>query len=786
MKIRPYLLAGPICLCACPLSAATVTAVSNFGQRYVNTHTIGKAFDSDLQEASSFTTGPSGAELSSITLYGSGLGNVSGFTVALYTGITTAGPTGLVATLVGNSSPPSVDAAYSYSPAMPVILAANSTYWLVASAPNTATNSGFAWRATLSLDEDPGGDSGWSIGHTPWVTLNGGASWFVSGSGLAQFSVQVNIRAPAITVQPTSQFAVVGGNVTLSVTTTGFPAPALEWRKDGVALPGATASTLNLNTVSKSSAGSYSVVASNSVGSVTSVAAMVDIAVAAVSNLGQPFENSTGATKDIQEAISFTTGGSTADLLGVTLYGFGYGGPLSGFTVALYTGINTGGPTGLVTTFVGEASPVFLSNYIYRAPARLTLSPNSTYWLVISAPTTVGPSGFSWRSTLSAAEDAGAFSGWSIGNTRWVTSNGGASWFASGGLVPQFQVMTTEPALAITIQPTPQRVIAGNNVTLSVTANGNPAPAFQWRKDGVALPGASSSNLVLSSVSKSNAGSYSVVVSNSTGSVTSVAAVIDVIPASSLSNLSVRTTMSTGQVLIVGAVVSGGAKTILVRAAGPALNNFNLPGMVDPRLDLFTTGTLATATNDDWPAALSATFASVGAFPFASASKDAALSQSLNGSFTVQARGTGAGTLLVEAYDVLGGVSPRLINLSARNRVGTGSDVLIAGITLAGTGSKQLLIRAIGPGLAALGVSGTLVDPRLQVFNASGIVIGTNNNWDATLSPAFTQVGAFSLPANSLDSALLVSLDAGASYTMQVSGADGGTGEALIEVYEIF
>ena len=62
--------------------------------------------------------------------------------------------------------------------------------------------------------------------------------------------------------------------------------------------------------------------------------------------------------------------------------------------------------------------------------------------------------------------------------------------------------------------------------------------------------------------------------------------------------------------------------------------------------------------------------------------------------------GTGSGTILVEAYDVTGGTDSRFINLSARNRVGTGADIMIAGFGISGTGKKQLLIRAVGATLA--------------------------------------------------------------------------------------
>lgn len=255
-----------------------------------------------------------------------------------------------------------------------------------------------------------------------------------------------------------------------------------------------------------------------------------------------------------------------------------------------------------------------------------------------------------------------------------------------------------------------------------------------------------------------------------------------------LNNLSVRTALTAGQTLTVGAVVSNGPKRILVRAAGPALNKFGLVGMVDPQLQLYTTGPGPLVGNDDWDVALAPVCASVGAFPFDAGSKDAALSQSLNNSFTVQAGGANAGAILVEAYDVAAATDPagaRLVNLSARNRVGTGGDLLIAGFSIGGAGTKLLLIRGIGSGLAQFGVSGALADPKIQLFDSAGTLVAANDNWDASLASTFAALGAFALTPNSRDAALLVTLRAGQTYTVQVSGADGGTGEALVEVYEV-
>jgi hypothetical protein len=253
-----------------------------------------------------------------------------------------------------------------------------------------------------------------------------------------------------------------------------------------------------------------------------------------------------------------------------------------------------------------------------------------------------------------------------------------------------------------------------------------------------------------------------------------------------LSNLSVRAAMAAGQTLIVGFSVSGGNRSILVRGVGPTLATFDLDGtMADPRVELYNEATLVTE-NEDWGnnAALSAAFSSVGAFPLVTGSRDAAFLQSVDGTRSVHLKGTGAGVALVELYDTGSGNTPRLVNVSARNQVGTGDNILIFGFFVDGTGAKNVLIRAIGPRLADFDVPGVLTDPRFEVFRAgSSTAVASNDNWDVSLAPTFAAVGAFDLTPGSRDAALVTSLTPG-SYTVQVSGVGGVTGEALVEIYE--
>jgi hypothetical protein len=175
----------------------------------------------------------------------------------------------------------------------------------------------------------------------------------------------------------------------------------------------------------------------------------------------------------------------------------------------------------------------------------------------------------------------------------------------------------------------------------------------------------------------------------------------------------------------------------------------------------------------------------VGAFPLSGPlSFDAALVRTISGSHTVQTSGPAAGTVLVEVYDASTTNTPRLTNLSALNHVGTATDVLIAGFTLAGSGTRTLLIRAVGPSLTPLGVPTVLADPKLELFDAQQTKLAENDTYAPALTATFAAVGAFPLLANSRDAALLVALTPG-SYTAVVRGVNDTTGTALIEIYEV-
>ena len=345
-------------------------------------------------------------------------------------------------------------------------------------------------------------------------------------------------------------------------------------------------------------------------------------------------------------------------------------------------------------------------------------------------------------------------------------------------------------AVTLLSEPVGRSVAVGQAVSFSVQAGGAGPFTYQWFKDGVALAGATAATLILPAAGSADAGTYTVRVSAGAAFVVSSGAVLTVQgpagPAARLTNLSVRTNLEAAATLIVGVAVAEGPREVLFRAVGPALAVFGVPGVLaNPRIEIYNGAGARVQENEDWQAGLAPVFAAVGAFALPAGSRDAALVAPLTpGGFTAQVPGAAGGVVLVEAYETGPAGAARLINVSARNRVGTGDDVLIAGFTLAGNGAKPLLIRAVGPGLAAFGVPGTLADPKLEIYNSAGVKVAENDTWDPALAATFGTVGAFPLPAASRDAALRAELAPG-SYTALVKGSDGGTGEALVEVYEL-
>jgi outer membrane protein assembly factor BamB/subtilisin family serine protease len=378
---------------------------------------------------------------------------------------------------------------------------------------------------------------------------------------------------------------------------------------------------------------------------------------------------------------------------------------------------------------------------------------------------------------------------------------------AAASVWPMFQQNATHTARAvsgtpvITTQPQSQIAPLGGTLTLSVAVSGT-VTGYQWSQNGVAISGATGPTLTTTNVTAAAAGTYTVAVVGPTSTVTSIPVLITVQPPlyGRLIDLSVRASAGSGaQTLIVGFSVTGGNKAILLRGVGPSLAAYGVTGTLpDPYLTLYS-GSTVLQTNDNWGgAAVAAAIAAFTGFPLPAGSKDAALliNSLAPGPYTAWITDVtgGSGVALAEVYDAdstpasaqsVAAVS-RLTSISARASVGTGANIIIAGFAFNGNVPKTLLIRAVGPSLAQYGVSGVLANPRLDLYQGS-TVIYSNDDWggSTTLTNAFTAVNAFQLNGpTSLDAVLLVTLPPG-TYTAQVSGVNGTTGVALVEVYEM-
>jgi len=170
-------------------------------------------------------------------------------------------------------------------------------------------------------------------------------------------------------------------------------------------------------------------------------------------------------------------------------------------------------------------------------------------------------------------------------------------------------------------------------------------------------------------------------------------------------------------------------------------------------------------------------------------SRDSALADAVTaGAYTIQITTPSnlQGVGLAELYEL--DRNGRTVNLSTRAQVRTGDGVLIGGFVVQGPAYKRMLVRGVGPTLAAFGLSGALLDPIVTIYSGQ-TVVATNDKWEAAenaagIASATKAVGAFTLAANSQDAALLITLPPGA-YTVEVKGKADSEGVALLEIYDV-
>lgn len=241
-----------------------------------------------------------------------------------------------------------------------------------------------------------------------------------------------------------------------------------------------------------------------------------------------------------------------------------------------------------------------------------------------------------------------------------------------------------------------------------------------------------------------------------------------------------------------GFIITGSApKHLLLRAIGPSLAQLGVPNVLaDPVLELHGPAGFATITNNNWrddPAQEAAILAT--GIPPAN-NLESAIDVTLNpGSYTAIVRGqsAGSGVGLIEVYDLSQAVPAKLANISTRAFVSTGSDIVIAGFMLGGNppqaGNDRVILRGIGPSLAALGVANVLANPTLELRDGNGGLLIANDDWQQDPAQAAELIAAGLAPTSPLESGISAILSPGA-YTALLSGVNNGTGIGLVEVYD--
>lgn len=488
-----------------------------------------------------------------------------------------------------------------------------------------------ATSATLSLNGIQLGDAGIYTA----VASNSAGSATSNGATL---TVTEPPAPPAITSHPSSQSVTEGANVSFTVAASGNPAPTIQWRKDGVDINGATSATLNLNNVQLGDAGVYTAVATNSAGSATSNAATLTVSQAAVAPAitMQPPSHNIGAggtvifgveatgvpSPTIKWQISTDGGSNWSDVADGANY--------SGAATAQLRLIN---------------ATAAMNGYRFRAMASNSEGSTASASATLSVAASLGPR------LVNVSTRAFAGSGGGTLIVGFVIAGNGEKTVVIRGVGPRlagFGVPVVVEDPAITLYDGSQQVVASNNDwTSSFAANTGGFSFDPGSKDAaleVTLP----------------PGAYTVHLQNPGALAEALVEIYDISKdaGTRLKNVSCRLSIATGETVIMGTFLEGGAQSLLARAVGPGLAPYLLESerpfvLPDPHLRFFNTSGTQLAENDDWSSALEPHFVSVGSFPLSTGSKDAAERLAVaSGGYTVHTTPNGpGGIVLIELYE---------------------------------------------------------------------------------------------------------------------------------------
>ena len=332
-----------------------------------------------------------------------------------------------------------------------------------------------------------------------------------------------------ITTPPAAQAVCEGAGASFSVTASGTAPLAYQWRRNGAAIAGAVAATYAIASTAAADAGTYDVVVTNGCGPATSGGAVLTVDVVPVIASG-PAAATLCEGSPLAFSVTLTRSGA-----------FAYqwqkdGSPIAGATSATYAiaavaAADAGSYDVTVTSPCGSATSAAAAIAVDVAPSITTPPASATVCEGAPVSFTVAASGtapllYQWRKN--GADIGGAvaptyaiiaMTAADAGSYDVVVTNGcGSATSAAATLASD--------SVSITTQPAGQTVCAGDPIALSVTAAGQAPLAYQWRKNGADVAGATSSSFAIAAATGADSGSYDVVVTNACGPVTSAAAAV--------------------------------------------------------------------------------------------------------------------------------------------------------------------------------------------------------------------------------------------------------------------
>jgi hypothetical protein len=555
----------------------------------------------------------------------------------------------------------------------------------------------------------------------------------------------LEVLAPVVIAQhPVAQTVVQGADVSFSVTAAGTPPIAYQWFYNGVPMPGANGSVLNLLAVGPDHAGAYTVVVSNGSGSGSSQDALLTVSRPPV------------ITRDPQSRTILAGGNvllkvvvsGTAPLVhqwqlkGVDIPGA----TEPNFSVQNISGAQAGeyrvrveNAAGSVTSQAAKVT-VIQAVTIASHPVTLTVIEGQPAVFEVTA-TGTAPLSFQWR--RNGVDIAGATGAtFRLGNARpdsagayqVVVSN------AAGPVASAVANLTVNSGVKILTQPTSRTVPNGSAVRFSVAATGTPPLSYQWQRNGVDLPGATAPGLDLANVQPDAAGLYRAVVRNGVGAVPSAEAALQVLAPPSIQTQPVGVTIA----------LNGSASFSVAASGGPPLtyqwqrNGGNIPGATNPTLTL---GSVGLADAGSYTVVVQNPVGAV-------TSQPVPLGLNLPALVTGNSAGNSPAPIEQVSGTFYGG-----------NTSGTGTGIARRSAS-PGTGDRWFAWRAPQSGIATFSTVGSTFDTVLAIYTGT--------------APDLTKIASDDDGGGSLSSRVLFNAVQGTAYLVSVSGFAGARGEIVV------